>query len=210
MDGGLTSSLMHAVEEAGFGSRHMCSGAGHDAMIVAARMPAAMLFLRCVKRASATILPNPSAKKRARPRSRQGGDFWTFCGRLFMSEIIVRGGTVVDADGRRVADVAIADGRITEVGEQLAAGGADEVDARGLLVLPGMIDVHLHFNEPGRTDSGRRGHGKPRLGRRRRGTTFFDMPLNSTPCTVNALEVETQSARRLKPPQFAISASGEG
>jgi allantoate deiminase len=49
MDGGLTSSLMRAVEEAGFGSRHMCSGAGHDAMVVAARMPAAMLFLRCEK-----------------------------------------------------------------------------------------------------------------------------------------------------------------
>jgi len=49
MDGGLTSSLMRAVEESGFGSRHMCSGAGHDAMIVAARMPAAMLFLRCEK-----------------------------------------------------------------------------------------------------------------------------------------------------------------
>ena len=110
-----------------------------------------------------------------------------------MSEIIVRGGTVVDTDGRRVADVAIADGRITEVGEQLAAGGADEVDARGLLVLPGMIDVHLHFNEPGRTEweGGATGSRALAAGG---GTTFFDMPLNSTPCTVNALEVERKRA----------------
>ena len=44
MDSALTSSLMRAVEEAGFGSRHMCSGAGHDAMIVGRHVPAGMLF----------------------------------------------------------------------------------------------------------------------------------------------------------------------
>ena len=68
-----------------------------------------------------------------------------------MPDIVVRGGTVVNADGRRQADVAVDAGRIAEIGDSVSARGADEIDARGLLVLPGLIDVHLHFNEPGRT-----------------------------------------------------------
>jgi allantoinase len=108
-------------------------------------------------------------------------------------EVIVRGGTVVNAEGPRLLDVAVADGRITEIDKDLPAGGADEVDARGLLVLPGMIDVHLHFNEPGRTEweGGATGSRALAAGG---GTTFFDMPLNSTPCTLNALEVERKRA----------------
>jgi dihydropyrimidinase len=49
-----------------------------------------------------------------------------------------------------VADVAVADGRIVEVGERLAEGypGAPSVDASGLLVLPGCIDVHTHTRLP--------------------------------------------------------------
>jgi dihydropyrimidinase len=49
-----------------------------------------------------------------------------------------------------VADVAVADGRIVEVGERLAEGypGAASVDASGLLVLPGCIDVHTHTRLP--------------------------------------------------------------
>jgi allantoate deiminase len=49
MDPGLSARLTRAVEQAGFPVHRMPSGAGHDAMIVAARMPAAMLFIRCEK-----------------------------------------------------------------------------------------------------------------------------------------------------------------
>ena len=49
MDSALASVLTGAVEQAGFVPHRMSSGAGHDAMIVASRMPAAMLFLRCEK-----------------------------------------------------------------------------------------------------------------------------------------------------------------
>jgi N-acyl-D-aspartate/D-glutamate deacylase len=62
-------------------------------------------------------------------------------------ELVVRGGTVVDgtgAPGRR-ADVAFDGGRITAVGE-VAERGAREVDADGLLVLPGWVDVHTHYD----------------------------------------------------------------
>lgn len=105
-----------------------------------------------------------------------------------MADVIVRGGTLVTADGRRQADLAIEDGCISEVSPALS-GAAEEIDARGLLVLPGLIDVHLHFNEPGRTEWEGAATGSRALAAGG-GTLFFDMPLNSTPCTVNAREFD--------------------
>lgn len=58
---------------------------------------------------------------------------------------IVRGGTVVTTELRRTADVVIEDGRIAAVEPSLARDSdAREIDARGLLVLPGVVDVHTH------------------------------------------------------------------
>ncbi|HEV8252862.1 MAG TPA: dihydropyrimidinase [Candidatus Limnocylindria bacterium] len=67
-----------------------------------------------------------------------------------MADLLVTGGRVVTVGGSVVADVAVADGRIVEVGERLAEGypGAASVDASGLLVLPGCIDVHTHTRLP--------------------------------------------------------------
>jgi allantoinase len=92
-----------------------------------------------------------------------------------MPDLVVRGDT---------ADVAIEDGQIVAIGPQLP-GAAEEIDARGLDILPGLIDVHLHFNEPGRTDWEGAATGSRALAAGG-GTLFFDMPLNSTPCTVHA------------------------
>jgi dihydropyrimidinase len=62
-----------------------------------------------------------------------------------LTDLIIRGGTVVNAAGRRVADVAVEDGRISAVDYRLpASADAREIDARGLLVLPGVVDVHTH------------------------------------------------------------------
>ena len=64
-----------------------------------------------------------------------------------MTDLVVRGGTVVTAGGSRIADVAIDGGRIAAIETNLAglAAGANEViDATGLLVLPGVVDVHTH------------------------------------------------------------------
>lgn len=78
--------------------------------------------------------------------------------------------------------IGIADGKIAA----LAAGSAqEEFDATGLLVLPGVIDAHVHFNEPGRADwegiaTGSRACAAGGT------TTFFDMPLNSTPPVIDA------------------------
>lgn len=81
-------------------------------------------------------------------------------------------------------NVAIEGEHITAVGPDLP-GERDEIDARGLAVLPGLIDVHLHFNEPGRTEWEGAFTGSRALAAGG-GTAFFDMPLNSTPCVTNA------------------------
>jgi len=64
-----------------------------------------------------------------------------------MNELIVRGGTVVTAAGSRTADLAVEGGRIVAIASDLsglAAGADDVIDATGMLVLPGAVDVHTH------------------------------------------------------------------
>ncbi|HPU39109.1 MAG TPA: amidohydrolase family protein [Microthrixaceae bacterium] len=69
-----------------------------------------------------------------------------------MADLIIRGGTVIDGTAApgRVADVAITDGTITAVGSvaepSLDGVAAQEVDADGLLVTPGFVDIHTHFD----------------------------------------------------------------
>ena len=65
-----------------------------------------------------------------------------------MADLIIRNGTVVDGTGTPgvVADVAVSDGIITEVGPALAGRGTREIDAEGRLVTPGFVDIHTHFD----------------------------------------------------------------
>ncbi|HET7719610.1 MAG TPA: amidohydrolase family protein, partial [Acidimicrobiales bacterium] len=64
-----------------------------------------------------------------------------------MHDLVVRGGTVVDGTGAtsRTADVAVTDGRITEVG-RVEGTARRTIDADGALVTPGFVDVHTHFD----------------------------------------------------------------
>ncbi|HZS53300.1 MAG TPA: dihydroorotase [Bryobacteraceae bacterium] len=68
-----------------------------------------------------------------------------------MSRLIIKNGRVVDpsASLERVCDVAIEDGIVQHVGDNLSAAGAEEFDASGLVVAPGFIDMHVHLREPG-------------------------------------------------------------
>ena len=109
-----------------------------------------------------------------------------------MADLVIRGGTSVLPDGPTSADVAITDGRIADIGPDLA-GARHDMDARGLFVLPGVIDVHLHFNEPGHTEWEGAATGSRALAAGG-GTLFFDMPLNSIPCCVTAHEVDRKRA----------------
>ena len=63
-------------------------------------------------------------------------------------DIIIRGGAVVDGSGatRRTTDVGIANGRIVRLGDLSDAGARQEIDARGLIVAPGIIDPHTHYD----------------------------------------------------------------
>lgn len=105
-----------------------------------------------------------------------------------MTDLLIRGGRVVTAEGRLEADIAIEDGLITGIGDGFG-GAREEVDARGLTVFPGLVDVHLHFNDPGRADWEGAATGSRALAAGG-GTVFFDMPLNSSPCTLTARDVE--------------------
>jgi N-acyl-D-aspartate/D-glutamate deacylase len=62
-------------------------------------------------------------------------------------DLVIRGGTVVDGTGApaRTADVAVRDGTIAEVGH-VAGAGRREIDADGLLVTPGFVDIHAHYD----------------------------------------------------------------
>src|ERR1700721_1973755 len=68
-----------------------------------------------------------------------------------MSKLIIRNGRVMDpATGLdAIRDVAIEDGRIAAIGQNIDAAGASELDASGLIVAPGFIDMHVHLREPG-------------------------------------------------------------
>jgi len=65
--------------------------------------------------------------------------------------LVIRGGDVVDATGRRRADVAVDDGRVVAVGADLH--GDTELDAGGCLVAPGLVDLHTHLRQPGREEA---------------------------------------------------------
>ena len=71
------------------------------------------------------------------------------------AELLIKGGRVVDpasaVDG--VQDVLVKKGRVAEVGKDLKAGkNTRVVEAHGMLVLPGFVDLHAHFRTPGRED----------------------------------------------------------
>src|SRR3546814_1249910 len=62
-------------------------------------------------------------------------------------DLIIRGGSVVDGTGAaaRTADVAVSDGIVTAVGK-VDGTGRQELDADGLLVTPGFVDIHVHYD----------------------------------------------------------------
>src|SRR6202040_2598013 len=74
-----------------------------------------------------------------------------------MPDLVIRNAVLVRQASRPVsdeterADIAVEAGVITEIGEAIP-GAAEEIDARGLTIFPAVLDCHVHFNEPGRTD----------------------------------------------------------
>ena len=98
-------------------------------------------------------------------------------------DLILKGGTVITPNGLLQTDVGVADGKIVSLGNSGTA--REEIDATGLHIFPGVIDSHVHFNEPGRADWEGIETGSHALAAGG-GTLFFDMPLNAHPPTCDA------------------------
>ena len=70
------------------------------------------------------------------------------------SKLLITQGRLIDAGGERSADVRIADGIVVEVGVGLLSGDGEQVvDAAGMVVCPGFVDLHVHLREPGREEA---------------------------------------------------------
>jgi len=95
-------------------------------------------------------------------------------------DLLVRGGAVVTAAGIARADIACSGGRIVRISPAIGDAATEVVEAAGLHVMAGIIDSHVHFNEPGRTEWEGIESGSSALAAGG-GTAFFDMPLNSLP-----------------------------
>lgn len=67
-----------------------------------------------------------------------------------MTSYVIRRAKIL---GGEPTDIAIEDGLITTIGPDLTVDGATEVDATGLVALPGLVDLHTHLREPGREDA---------------------------------------------------------
>jgi len=110
-------------------------------------------------------------------------------------DLVVRSRRTVTPDGIRPAAIQVTDGRIRAIEDYSAGGDADrEVDIGDLALLPGLVDTHVHVNEPGRTDW--EGFTTATQAALAGGiTTIVDMPLNSLPPTVSVAALrEKQSA----------------
>jgi allantoinase len=100
------------------------------------------------------------------------------------TELWVKNGYVFTEEGFRYASIRIIDGKIDALyecePEPIKENKTNSIDASGCLVIPGFIDAHVHFNDPGRTDweGIETGSTAAAIGGT---TTIFDMPLNCSP-----------------------------
>ena len=94
---------------------------------------------------------------------------------------------------RSEQDIGISEGKIVALGPNLSGAATSEIDASKLSIFPGVIDSHVHFNEPGRTEwegfeTGSRAAAAGGT------TTIFDMPLNSHPPTIDGPSFDAKRA----------------
>lgn len=97
-------------------------------------------------------------------------------------DLIIKQASVVLESGILQKDIGIKNRKVVSIEDTLSQPAADVYDASGLHLFPGMIDTHVHFNEPGREEWEGFATGSRMMAAG--GTTmFFDMPLNGIPST---------------------------
>ena len=108
------------------------------------------------------------------------------------ADLAIRGAIVIQ-DGAFARDILVTGGRIAALVESGAASAEEEIDASGLLALPGIVDAHVHFNDPGRADweGWARGSRAAAAGGT---TTVIDMPLNSVPPVLDGPSFDAKRA----------------
>ncbi len=120
-------------------------------------------------------------------------------------DLILRGGDIVTPGGVVRADVAIAGESIVGVGPEIEGAAREEIDAHGWHILPGAVDVHVHFNQPGRTEweGWATGSAACAVGGT---TTVADMPLNAHPPTLDgpSFDAKRAAAERASFVDFAL------
>ena len=113
--------------------------------------------------------------------------------------LLIQGGTVIDLDGSRRADVLVEDGLIAEVGENLGApSGATVLEADGCMVSPGFVDLHTHLREPGGEDAETIETGA-RAGALGGYTALVAMPNTNPPIDTAAVVEQVHRAGRVAP-----------
>ncbi len=120
-------------------------------------------------------------------------------------DLLVRNSTVVTPGGESRADLGVADGHIVAIAPDLTGTSKEEINAGGLHVFPGIIDAHVHFNEPGRTHWEGFATGTAALAAG--GTTsYIEMPLNSSPPTLDAesFDLKLKAAQSSSLVDFAL------
>jgi dihydroorotase len=108
-------------------------------------------------------------------------------------DLILKGGILVNQDGIGARDIGVRDGRIAEIGGLSQSSAGEIIDAKGLHILPGVIDTQVHFREPGAThkedlETGSRAAVMGGV------TAVFEMP-NTNPLTTGAAELEDKVRR---------------
>jgi dihydroorotase len=108
-------------------------------------------------------------------------------------DLILRGGIVVNQAGEGVRDIGVTGGRIAAIGDLRGASAGETIEAKGLHVLPGVIDTQVHFREPGLTQKEdlETGSRSAVLGGV---TAVFEMP-NTNPTTTSAPALADKLAR---------------
>ncbi len=124
---------------------------------------------------------------------------------MSLYDLIIRNGAVVTTAGVTQLDLALAEGRIVAIAPDLVGTRKEEIAAEGLHIFPGVIDAHVHFNEPGRTDWEGFATGTRALAAGG-STAFFDMPLNASPPTLDAasFDLKCQAAQHNSLVDFAL------